>query len=186
MIKSRVFSLLYSIPITTCSTARIDFWRFPLLRGTDSLVLFRHSIHTNMTEDKSVTDHQARSSIQLNGTREYAKSEVSARSRSLAISEREDQPNIRNSYRPFILGKAVDWVSDLELDLVMDMAERNIHETGERLKILVLYGSLRRFHFPRAILCLLSFGLIVGGVPCQVILSSSRIRSCSNPFSARM
>ncbi|KAH7309729.1 flavoprotein-like protein [Stachybotrys elegans] len=64
----------------------------------------------------------------------------------LAISEDKDDPVIRAKYRPFILGPedaANDWVAQLELDTVTAMAQENIIKTGSRLKILVLYGSLR-------------------------------------------
>ena len=94
-----------------------------------------------------------------------------ARPRSLAIPECEDDTRIRKLYRPFVLAKedvergekeegeeeeGRDWIGDLELDAAMDMAERNMQETGgQRLKILVLYGSLRQrfvvlsYLFPR-------------------------------------
>lgn len=66
--------------------------------------------------------------------------------RTLAIPQSEDDPEIRKQYRPFILDEEAgnDWVNDLELDAVMEMADRDIQETNERLKVLVLYGSLRR------------------------------------------
>ena len=65
---------------------------------------------------------------------------------SLAISAEEDEPDTRTQYRPFLLDAAVaaeDWVAKLELATVTEMAQREIATTGERLKILVLYGSLR-------------------------------------------
>ena len=67
-------------------------------------------------------------------------------SRSLAISEADDDPEIRNTYRPFLLSKEVeesDWVSKLELSTAMRMAEEDLKQTGSRLRVLVLYGSLR-------------------------------------------
>ncbi|KAH8805437.1 flavoprotein-like protein [Xylogone sp. PMI_703] len=66
--------------------------------------------------------------------------------RSLAISEKEDDPEIREKYRPFILHPeiaATDWISRLELSAVTKLSEESIQRTGERLRILVLYGSLR-------------------------------------------
>lgn len=69
--------------------------------------------------------------------------------RSLAISEADDDPEIRSTYRPFLLGKEVeesDWVSKLELSTAMKMAEKDLKQTGSRLKVLVLYGSLRERH----------------------------------------
>lgn len=65
---------------------------------------------------------------------------------SLAISTEEDEPDTRTQYRPFLLDTAIaaeDWVAKLELATVTEMAQRDIATTGERLKILVLYGSLR-------------------------------------------
>jgi arsenic resistance protein ArsH len=65
----------------------------------------------------------------------------------LAISAHEDDPEIRAKYRPFLLGDEIessDWIAELELDAVMEMARQNIESTGSRLKVLVLYGSLRK------------------------------------------
>lgn len=67
--------------------------------------------------------------------------------RSLAIpSTDEGEAEIRSRYRPFILENAAstdDWVAKLELSTVTEMAQRDLANTGERLKVLVLYGSLR-------------------------------------------
>ncbi|KAA8649371.1 hypothetical protein EYZ11_005634 [Aspergillus tanneri] len=56
-------------------------------------------------------------------------------------------------YRPFILNAdtADDWVNGLELTSVLDIAENNLRNTSERLKILVLYGSLRRGSYSRLV-----------------------------------
>jgi arsenical resistance protein ArsH len=65
----------------------------------------------------------------------------------LAISEKEDDLEIRSKYRPFLLDPEVestDWISELELETAIDMAEVDLAKTGSRLKILVLYGSLRK------------------------------------------
>lgn len=67
--------------------------------------------------------------------------------RSLAIpSTDEGEAEIRSRHRPFILEDAVstdDWVAKLELSTVTEMAQRDLANTGERLKVMVLYGSLR-------------------------------------------
>jgi hypothetical protein len=66
--------------------------------------------------------------------------------RSLAIPTEEDDPETLAKYRPFLLDEAVasqDWVAKLELATVTEMAHNDIAKTGERLKVLVLYGSLR-------------------------------------------
>lgn len=69
----------------------------------------------------------------------------------LPISEGQDDPTIRAKYRPFLLdsqGAAHDWVSELELDTVTAMALEDLEKTGSRLKVLVLYGSLRKRSVP--------------------------------------
>jgi arsenic resistance protein ArsH len=68
-------------------------------------------------------------------------------SQDLAISETQDDPAVRVKYRPFLLDPEVaahDWVSALELDTVTSMVQEDLKKTDSRLKILVLYGSLRR------------------------------------------
>ena len=73
--------------------------------------------------------------------------------RTLAIPQSQDDPQVWKKYRPFILDEEPenDWINDLELDAVMNMAERDLQETRQRLKVLVLYGSLRRRSVPRAL-----------------------------------
>ena len=66
--------------------------------------------------------------------------------RSLAISENDDDPEISRKYRPFLLQKEMqrtDWIGRLELSMALKLAEADLKASGERLKILVLYGSLR-------------------------------------------
>lgn len=83
--------------------------------------------------------------------------------RSLALRDIDDDPNIRHKYRPFILndGDAPgDWIDLLELNTAIDMAEEDLQLTGQRLKILVLYGSLRRRRVDpqsSSLLCLTTF-----------------------------
>ena len=70
-----------------------------------------------------------------------------AQSPQLAISEAEDDAEIRAKYRPFLLDPEVestDWVSQLELGTAISMAEADFRKTNARLKVLVLYGSLRK------------------------------------------
>lgn len=75
--------------------------------------------------------------------------------RSLAISEKDDDRDIRQKYRPFILegdSRTEDcWVNDLELTTVLDMAEKDLRNTNQRLKVLVLYGSLRKRSYSRLV-----------------------------------
>lgn len=66
--------------------------------------------------------------------------------RSLALPEDEDDELVRKQYRPFLLTPEIsarDWISRLELSTAIKMSAENIGNTGERLRILVLYGSLR-------------------------------------------
>ena len=67
--------------------------------------------------------------------------------RSFAISKQADEPGIRERYRPFLLNEVHeddDWVAQLELSTVLKMVESEIINRGQpRLRILVLYGSLR-------------------------------------------
>lgn len=80
-------------------------------------------------------------------TRELKVDESYSR-KSLAIPESEDETEIRDKYRSFLLPKNVtesDWISSLELSTVLKMSEEDIKESGEgRLKVMVLYGSMRK------------------------------------------
>ncbi|KAI2730300.1 hypothetical protein CBS147332_2152 [Penicillium roqueforti] len=73
--------------------------------------------------------------------------------RSLALSPSEDSPDIRQKYRPFILDDepTEDWVNNLDLATAADMAEHNLQVTNERLRVLVLYGSLRKRSYSRLV-----------------------------------
>ncbi|KAJ5335756.1 uncharacterized protein N7487_002239 [Penicillium crustosum] len=73
--------------------------------------------------------------------------------RSLALSLDEDDTDIRQKYRPFLRSSNAteDWVNNLDLATVLDMAEHSIRDTNERLKVLVLYGSLRRRSYSRLV-----------------------------------
>ena len=66
---------------------------------------------------------------------------------SLAIQESDDEPDIRRQFRPFLLDKEIadsDWIAHLEISTAMRMAYEEMHRlNGSRLKVLVLYGSLR-------------------------------------------
>ncbi len=67
--------------------------------------------------------------------------------RTLAIPPSLDDIELRQGYRPFLSHDAIqetDWVSRLELATVTKMAEEDFKKTGERLRVLVLYGSLRK------------------------------------------
>lgn len=67
--------------------------------------------------------------------------------RSLSIPASMDEPTIRSRYRPFLLPDNVqqqDWVSKLELATVTELAYNDLRITGERIRVLILYGSLRQ------------------------------------------
>jgi arsenical resistance protein ArsH len=72
--------------------------------------------------------------------------------RSLAISAEDDDPDVRTRYRPFLLPATYnqsDWVSKLELATVTKLAYEDLEKTSSRLKVLVLYGSLRQKSFSK-------------------------------------
>lgn len=75
--------------------------------------------------------------------------------RSLALSSIEDDGNIRQKYRPFILDNdenaTEDWVNNLDLSTALNMAEHDLQSTKERLRVLVLYGSLRSRSYSRLV-----------------------------------
>lgn len=66
---------------------------------------------------------------------------------SLAIPAYEDEAHLRKTYRPFLLDDAHldrDWVARLELSTTLKIVDSQILKSGgERLRVLVLYGSMR-------------------------------------------
>lgn len=74
------------------------------------------------------------------------------RLRSFAIDPHDDDPLVRKHYRPFLLHdevSAADWIAKLELATVAKVVETEILSPGkDRLRILVLYGSLRSRYDP--------------------------------------
>jgi arsenic resistance protein ArsH len=69
------------------------------------------------------------------------------RKQSFAITQSQDDPEVRRIYRPFLLDEETssnDWVSQLELSTALKMVESQILKGGQdRLRVLVLYGSMR-------------------------------------------
>jgi arsenic resistance protein ArsH len=67
---------------------------------------------------------------------------------SFAIPSSQDDSEVRKSYRPFLLDEEVaeqDWVAKLELSTVLKMVDAQVFQNGgERLRVLVLYGSMRK------------------------------------------
>ncbi|KAH8684874.1 flavoprotein-like protein [Tricladium varicosporioides] len=65
----------------------------------------------------------------------------------LALQAVEDDASIREKYRPYLLSpeiEASDWISQLELETAISMVEGEFEQKKPRLKVLVLYGSLRK------------------------------------------
>lgn len=66
---------------------------------------------------------------------------------SLAIPEQDDDAGVRDRYRPFLLAEPFsgqDWVAGLELSTALRMVKKEIIDGNQdRLRILVLFGSLR-------------------------------------------
>ncbi|KAI5364750.1 Putative Flavoprotein-like superfamily [Septoria linicola] len=73
--------------------------------------------------------------------------------RSLATPENEDDRAVRAAYRPFLLNKAItqsDWISKLELSTILKFSEQDLSQkNNDRLRVLVLYGSLRNRSYSR-------------------------------------
>jgi arsenic resistance protein ArsH len=84
--------------------------------------------------------HAARAAAQLIVDPVYAH-------RSFAIRADEDDSSVRANYRPFLLPEdfiADDWIAQLELSTALRLVESEIFlQNQDRLRILVLYGSLR-------------------------------------------
>jgi hypothetical protein len=88
----------------------------------------------------------------LNNTRaERARDEISIdpayRFQSFAIPQSEDDPTIRERYRPFLLKDDIssdDWIAKLELSTALKMVEMHgFNSNDKRLRVLVLHGSMR-------------------------------------------
>jgi hypothetical protein len=66
---------------------------------------------------------------------------------SFAIPKEEDDAEIRMRYRPFLLSEervGDDWVAKLELSTALKIVEEEVlWKKRDRLRILVLYGSMR-------------------------------------------
>ena len=66
---------------------------------------------------------------------------------SFAISPSEDDALVRQTYRPFLLEDVhsnQDWIAGLELSTALAMVDSQVLKSGaERVKVLVLYGSMR-------------------------------------------
>jgi hypothetical protein len=88
----------------------------------------------------------------LNNTQaERARDEISVdpayRFQSFAIPQSEDDPTVRERYRPFLLKDDIssdDWIAKLELSTALKMVEMHgFNSNDKRLRVLVLHGSMR-------------------------------------------
>lgn len=122
---------------------RIRLLGIPRIRYSPTAVVSRSFKTPGSAAAMSSSSSPKPSSLEIgNGT-----GGASQRRPNLAISEDEDNPEIRAKYRPFLLDTqtiASDWISELELDTVTTIAQKDLERTGSRLKVLVLYGSLRK------------------------------------------
>ncbi|XPS77456.1 hypothetical protein M3J09_009482 [Ascochyta lentis] len=75
------------------------------------------------------------------------------RYRTFAIPQSQDDAETRERYRPFILDEETsnsDWVSQLELSTILKMVESQIiNNKQDRLRVLVLHGSMRNRSYSR-------------------------------------
>lgn len=74
--------------------------------------------------------------------------------KTLAIPEEDDDHEIRSRYRQgFLLNQSItkaDWISKLKLSTVLQLSEANLKQSdNDRLRVLVLYGSLRGRSYSR-------------------------------------
>lgn len=115
--------------------------------------------------------------------------------RDLSLHYDQDDTEIRHQYRPFLLDAAFstdDWILQLELSTAIKMVQTEILDKGlDRIRVLVLYGSLRKRLVPLwmagIVMRFLSLILAQTSVALthhsQILLSSSGIRSRTNTVS---
>ncbi|KAL6912636.1 hypothetical protein FSHL1_010324 [Fusarium sambucinum] len=77
----------------------------------------------------------------------------SVKNKTLTIDRDQDDAAVRQQYRPFLFDgdmAADDWVAELELSTALKMVQSEIMDKNlDRLRILVLYGSLRSRSYSR-------------------------------------
>jgi arsenic resistance protein ArsH len=77
----------------------------------------------------------------------FLKPDIEYSRRSFAFAEAEDNSEIRKLYRPFLMAEEItnsDWISRVELSTALKMVEQLLQCRNDRLKVLVLYGSMRK------------------------------------------
>ncbi|KAH9860006.1 hypothetical protein IAQ61_011790 [Plenodomus lingam] len=112
------------------------------------------------------------------------------RTTSLAIPNAQDDTTMRTTYRPFLLDHTNaedDWISQLELSTVLKMVDLNVLKRGEdRLKVLVLYGSLRERYVHCDAIPRRKKKKLILPVPAQIILPPPSLRSKPHPAPPRL
>jgi hypothetical protein len=107
--------------------------------GRPSLALLR-TMGTIVNGDLNNTAAE-RSRVQLTADPAY-------RHVSHALTSATDDSEVRSAYRPFLqdnVPPSQDWVSQLELSTVLKMVDKQVLQAGQdRLKVLVIYGSMRQ------------------------------------------
>ncbi|CVK84939.1 related to arsenic resistance protein ArsH [Fusarium mangiferae] len=131
---------------------------FKSSRSSESILISRHfstshislfyrpySLKMNGHGDLN-NSHAGRTAVELTPDPAFAY-------RSLAIDPSDDPSEVREKYRPFILEQKHindDWIAELELSTAIQMVQSEILDKGlDRLRILVLYGSLRSRSYSR-------------------------------------
>lgn len=121
-----------------------------MLSGIERKLELNLSVSLLVRERDTVAQPRPAISVAENGLQQNT---AYSHDTSLAIVQREDDPEIRLKYRPFILKNdgVKDWVNTLELTTALDMAAEELRKTNNRLKVLVLYGSLRLRSYSRLV-----------------------------------
>ncbi|KAL4926368.1 arsenic resistance protein ArsH [Aspergillus undulatus] len=117
-------------------------------------ILARKPLPERITKDMALYTAMAHSTTAQPGpTVPSLTNRWQSKDHTLAIPSTEDNADIRHRYRPFILDDdAEDWVGKLELTTAMAMATKELQTSNDnRLKVLVLYGSLRRRSYSRLV-----------------------------------
>ena len=162
-------------PSYSICPARSSYYCTPKLYPMSSTVF---SSASPMNSPQGATTRLASSDGDLNNisaVRPVAEIAVDAAfvRQSLAIQESDDEPEIRRQFRPFLLCKKIvdsDWIAHLEISTAMRMAYEEMHRlNGSRLKVLVLYGSLRE----RCVACSESFAVLPGLTTHQLLFKAS-------------
>jgi arsenical resistance protein ArsH len=130
----------------------VKLLRIPLVLRPTLAIYSRLAVRPHRYTRYTTMAYSTATQTALDSDVPYGKLQVSEH-QSLALSESEDDADIRGKYRPFILAPdtADDWVNNLELSTVLDMAENDLRDTNRRLKVLVLYGSLRRRSYSKLV-----------------------------------